>query len=49
MGIESDREEITLEEIRDKFETKGIRIWGVDATGTPRTVLVTPDGKLETA
>ena len=35
-----------LKKIMDKLETKGVRIWGVDAGGTPRTVLVTEDGKL---
>jgi hypothetical protein len=48
LAYRSDREEKRLEEIRDKLEaTKGVRIWGIDAGGTPRIVLVTTDGKLQ--
>jgi len=49
MSRKSEREEKLLEEIKGKYEEdpkKGIRIWGVDATGEPRQILVTSDGKL---
>jgi len=45
----SEKEEFTLEEIRDKFEaTKGVLIWGKTAAGVKVEVLVDDDGKLET-
>ena len=42
----SEKEEITLEEIKAKLEEKGVRIWGVDEEGNPVLVRVTSDGKL---